>query len=312
MGRLSKVWRMLMIGSLVYFLYGCQSPSSSSSSAQSSSSSSSSSSPDSSTASPRSGTASSQSGDSVPPAQSSSGGQTQGGASADQQGGGEQGAGDETLSEALEAFERARSQSASSQGQQPPAPEEEFPLLLPESSNAQANDSAAGNSGDAGGEASQQSVGSPSSGGAQTTDEKISVLDQRLEESYGSFDGMILRERGRVRGKENERGSEVGPDDANSGAEDASSGDGEQADSGASSEPISGSGTGRRPQNPQQREGEFEHAAAGNAPPADIPDGSNDDVVARQLREAAVRETDPELRDKLWDEYRKYKNKSRD
>jgi hypothetical protein len=33
----------------------------------------------------------------------------------------------------------------------------------------------------------------------------------------------------------------------------------------------------------------------------------DDDVVARQLREAAERETDPELKKKLWEEYRKYK-----
>jgi len=44
-----------------------------------------------------------------------------------------------------------------------------------------------------------------------------------------------------------------------------------------------------------------------NPPPADIPDGSDDDIVARQLREAAENEKDPELRDKLWDEYRVYK-----
>ena len=51
-------------------------------------------------------------------------------------------------------------------------------------------------------------------------------------------------------------------------------------------------------------------AAGGNGPntvPADIPDGSDDDIVARQLREAAQKETDPELREKLWQEYRDYK-----
>jgi hypothetical protein len=42
-------------------------------------------------------------------------------------------------------------------------------------------------------------------------------------------------------------------------------------------------------------------------PPADIPNGNNDDVVARQLREAAMREPDPAVREKLWVEYRKYK-----
>ena len=45
--------------------------------------------------------------------------------------------------------------------------------------------------------------------------------------------------------------------------------------------------------------------------PADIPDGSDDDLVARQMREAAEKETDPELKKKLWEEYRKYKQGTR-
>ena len=40
--------------------------------------------------------------------------------------------------------------------------------------------------------------------------------------------------------------------------------------------------------------------------PDDIPSGRDDDVVARQLREAAMSEPDPELREALWDEYRNY------
>ncbi len=44
--------------------------------------------------------------------------------------------------------------------------------------------------------------------------------------------------------------------------------------------------------------------ASGNRPPP-----KDDDIVARQLREAAERETDPELKKKLWDEYWKYKGK---
>jgi hypothetical protein len=46
----------------------------------------------------------------------------------------------------------------------------------------------------------------------------------------------------------------------------------------------------------------------GGSVPPDVGDGSDDDIVARQLREAAEKETDPELREKLWDEYRAYKN----
>ncbi|MCZ6853977.1 MAG: hypothetical protein O7G86_08655, partial [Gammaproteobacteria bacterium] len=41
--------------------------------------------------------------------------------------------------------------------------------------------------------------------------------------------------------------------------------------------------------------------------PEDIPDAKDDDIIARQLREAAMLETDPILREKIWDEYRRYK-----
>ena len=61
-----------------------------------------------------------------------------------------------------------------------------------------------------------------------------------------------------------------------------------------------GSGGGEMPQN-----------AAKYPPPKDIPSGNDDDVVARQLREAAMREPDPKVREKLWDEYRKYKGISK-
>ncbi len=39
-----------------------------------------------------------------------------------------------------------------------------------------------------------------------------------------------------------------------------------------------------------------------------IPSGDDDDIIARQLREAAEAETDPVIKEKLWAEYRKYKN----
>jgi hypothetical protein len=42
--------------------------------------------------------------------------------------------------------------------------------------------------------------------------------------------------------------------------------------------------------------------------PEDLPDARDDDVVARQLREAAMNEPDPVLREKLWEEYRRYKS----
>jgi hypothetical protein len=35
-------------------------------------------------------------------------------------------------------------------------------------------------------------------------------------------------------------------------------------------------------------------------------DGTGEDVIARQIREAAVQEDDPMIRAALWDEYRKH------
>src|SRR5690606_19440076 len=39
----------------------------------------------------------------------------------------------------------------------------------------------------------------------------------------------------------------------------------------------------------------------------EIPAGDDDDIIARRLRKAAETETDPELKDKLWQEYIDYK-----
>lgn len=48
-----------------------------------------------------------------------------------------------------------------------------------------------------------------------------------------------------------------------------------------------------------------------NLPPTvravgDGPDARDEDIIARQLREAAMAETDPELKEELWEEHRKY------
>jgi len=56
---------------------------------------------------------------------------------------------------------------------------------------------------------------------------------------------------------------------------------------------------GRPPMSGGEQKGTF-------SPPEDTPSGREDDVVARQLREAAMTEPDPELREALWEEYRNY------
>ena len=42
--------------------------------------------------------------------------------------------------------------------------------------------------------------------------------------------------------------------------------------------------------------------------PEDIPINNNDDVLARQIKNAALKEKDPERKKKIWNQYRKYKN----
>ena len=41
--------------------------------------------------------------------------------------------------------------------------------------------------------------------------------------------------------------------------------------------------------------------------PEDIPPADNDDIIAKQIREAALSESDPEKQARLWNEYRRYK-----
>jgi hypothetical protein len=60
---------------------------------------------------------------------------------------------------------------------------------------------------------------------------------------------------------------------------------------------------GRAP--PPSAAGPSEPPAAARQRPTE--GGKDDDIVARQLREAAEKETDPVLKEKLWAEYRKYK-----
>ncbi len=159
-----------------------------------------------------------------------------------------------------------------------------------------------------------------------TSEERIEALDQQLDESLAEYDSTILEQQASAAtlgvpfDQEQSNGSpeadeyydeeelfEEGdlyegvpgygesPSDANPGeenttasAEDGYPGDIANGGNGAQTTGTSGNGAGTIP--------------------VDIPGGSDDDIVARQIREAAMKEKDPALREKLWDEYRKYKN----
>ncbi len=170
--------------------------------------------------------------------------------------------------------------------------------------------------GDGTGQGSATSSGSAAAGSGSTAD-RIGELNAELDSALGTFDGAILAERDAAASDDN---ADV---DGNDDAAGETTLDEESDDFGggfsipampAGAAPAAVSGKGNSNGNGTQparagdnRKGDYQHASAADAVPADIPDGSDDDVVARQIREAAQRETDPELREKLWDEYRKYK-----
>ena len=132
----------------------------------------------------------------------------------------------------------------------------------------------------------------------QTGAEATQALDAELFAGLGEFDEMLLREQERVKAAapstDAGAGGGGGTGDGSSAADSWAT---EQTDFGTDAEATYGEGAGPgSPRSPVKT----------SAPPG-TPDGSDDDVVARQLREAAEKETDPELKKKLWEEYRKYK-----
>ena len=135
-----------------------------------------------------------------------------------------------------------------------------------------------------------------------------------------SYDGMILRERDYVRNRpasaeEQEAAEdEVPPGESLEDLIQSAEAElpappppgGGEGGSGPEQNNSSGQATG--PGLPTKgRKGEYNHTNSASVVPADVPTGDDDDVVARQIREAAIRESDPELQERLWEEYRKYK-----
>jgi len=175
---------------------------------------------------------------------------------------------------------------------------------------------------------------------AATEAEQVAMLDEKLNNSLEAFDKLLLDEARKARAREAEAGaaSSGGGGSGNGSSNGSSNGSGKRSagsrgtraggDGSAESERRGGeaseSGTERSAKggphgatqdgSPGGPVGGREPGAPGSpsasAPPPDVGDGNDDDIVARQIRKAAEAESDPELRKKLWDEYRKYKQGS--
>jgi hypothetical protein len=162
-----------------------------------------------------------------------------------------------------------------------------------------------------------------------TPEEERAALDGRLQVALAEFDDMLLEQQQALEEKQRQdplpsREDPASPRGAGgSGAQTASGGGaGQSAGQQGRGQQAGMQGGGPAGDNSTGGSQDSGGAAGGDSStggvegdraqgdprvPKDVGDGRDDDVVARQLREAAMKEEDPELREKLWDEYREYK-----
>jgi hypothetical protein len=173
------------------------------------------------------------------------------------------------------------------------------PLIAQASSPAAANPAGGGGAGSGSGSAP-----------AQTPDEHRAELEHRFDDSLGSFDATLKKEQEQL-AKEHDAAVAAGGGGSSDGAAATTAHGGSAGTEGPRS------GRGRHGSRSADHSGDLHSAKqdgvnaggySGNGASArEIPDGSDDDIVARRLRKAAEQETDPELKEKLWQEYVQYK-----
>jgi len=157
-------------------------------------------------------------------------------------------------------------------------------------------------------------------GPGQTSEERRAALDKRLNDSLGSFDAELRTEQQRVAQERDARRAAAAGSATVEGQGADKSGDspGTASTEAPPEDTDKPGGSGRRGGAARRRDpsGDLKSEKASKKPDdnagngasaREIPDGSDDDVVARRLRQAAQQETDPELKEKLWQEYIDYK-----
>ncbi len=154
-----------------------------------------------------------------------------------------------------------------------------------------------------------------------TREEKIALLDKALLDAVNDFDpcqtkpssapGVSVSGGGGLTGKQNSGGQESASGGASTSSVDSLPVGDIQGDA-----PVAAPVNGIKNRGGARNESIFAKASGTNAPqsssngkvPEDIPALNNDDIIAQQLRQAAMEEKDPQQRAKLWNEYRRYKN----
>jgi hypothetical protein len=132
--------------------------------------------------------------------------------------------------------------------------------------------------------------------------ERKARLEKTLEESVGGFDEVLADEQREI--------STVGRNTEGFGGSGGAGGGGRVGlgkQAGGGVEGTGEVGTIARPTAEREASvGGLSEEEIKARTPEDIPDLVSEDIVAKQLREAALSEEDPELRERLWEEYRLY------
>ena len=145
---------------------------------------------------------------------------------------------------------------------------------------------------------------------AMTADERKRALARKLDQSLNDFDSTLEDEQRRTAAERDARtasaastrGDEIGDEGRGSGGRSGdlrSERDRRQSTVAGGARGAGGAVGGARDRGAV--------GAGSGAPDRGIPSGDDDDIVARRLRRAAEQETDPELKEKLWQEYIEYK-----
>ena len=160
-----------------------------------------------------------------------------------------------------------------------------------------------------------------SGGGMVEMTDEVTALDRELNASLSEFDDLLLEELKLIREKSSPKIDALVQEAAEAAERlrergidiDANPSEMESDSQEESENPATGTASGAA-----NRTGDSDSSATTTGQATDGVegdrqkrieryDGSDDDIVARQLREAAEQETDPVLKEKLWQEYEAYK-----
>ncbi len=169
----------------------------------------------------------------------------------------------------------------------------------------------------------------------EQTQDQVAALDRQLSASLSEFDAMLLKEMETIETESGAKMRDLAQEAAQAAkrlkekgvdlgtAESESSGDGseqdkqgEQGEEGQQGKAGGKDASGKEKGSQTEQGGDDavasrDQSKGGGSGPKDDRGSryskEDDDIVARQLREAAENETDPELKEKLWKEYEEYK-----